>query len=976
MSKSRWMPAAGRWVGACAVCTILACSSKSQTPSAPQPYQPSALAQQALTAAGSGGLAVGNDLWIRNTSQTAQQNRPFTISRFFAKGEIKSCPQALVDENPVETQCDVKTLWDDGTVQHSLVTFFGSIAAGGELRVRFVDQPKSEPAGLSKQEMLDFAGGKWGAAIEAGANVVDDSGPVSVKVKDILAAWDGNPSDTGVRYWMRGPLVTQVIVEDKSVQTPFDFGWTTPIGIVRNSVDILRKTTSFTVYRDYQRELASWSAPLSVYVNGEVMKVCTVEGLTVTICPEGRGLEGTKPRDHRTYIDVAPDAGWRKAAELRHKSLHPIFVLTFYRGWSGVKVEAIVENTWTQRLQNQVYNMRLMKGENLDEKVSENYEKVLHAAGTRWRRTFWSGNDPGPVSINYNLPYLIYSHSLPSYDLSRKVTEKGVAEEWNLYQKAIETDDFMGGAQWQRYFPAPGGRPDIAFVPRWYLRYLFTFNEHLEKVMLGNAEAAAHIPAHYRESMPGRKFCERSCTSPSPDALGRVLSIDARPTVNAAVNTLGESKGEDRLLFVGGVQGATRSVNGAYEGGAGYNGWSVDIPHQPGLAYVPYLITGDWYFLEEMQFWAAYNMTISSPAADCSYCRNEDWGYTATEVRGRAWVLRNLTHAAVMSPNGSAEKEYFFKKVEHFLAILEGILDIRDGAYYEPCPAGPFNAAKTTRWCWGRTVVARNMTNPLMHYELPPGGPGVGTTAMWTQNDFPKAPPSPVLPKPDAVPVFSGGSEWMIYYNEIVMGNMLDLGIRQVAEIHARVLTSRLLHILRDPASTPFLSAAYQMPVTKCNPSLDAKTNQYTCVAAGYFTDWDEIKRGFKDLPTTLPLQHIGDPEHGYAIVSRAAASYLYPLSAGGLNGKEAWNWIDSKIDSKVMDENPMWAIVPREVNTLVAAYKNQFARPGKGGAVAAAAKPQPQRDSVRRTEEGVADLPDTVKSVLPGKSKRGKRKK
>lgn len=964
MSNSRWI-SARRLSSVGALCTILACGSRSQTKPGAN-YEPSPLAQAAIAAAQPSGPAVPNSIWVRNPAETAQDNRPMTVSRFFARGEIAACPQAVVEGNAVETQCDVKTRWDDGSVQHSLVTFFASVPAGGRLKVDFVNQAQTDATGLAKQEMFDFAGGKWGAAIAAGANVVDDSEPVFTNAKDILAAWNGTPSDTSVRYWLRGPLVTQVIVEDKSAQTPFDFGWYTALGVVRNSVDITRTATEFTVYPDYAREIAGWTLPLQVYSNGEAMKICEVQGLKAVICPDGRGADGTKARVHRTFIDVSPDAGWRKSTEQRQKSLHPVFVLTFYRGWAGVKVEAIVENTWTQRLQNQVYNMRLMKDDPFVE--AGPVEKVMQAAGTRWRRVFWSGAEPQPVSIDYNFPYLIHSRSLPSYDLARKVTEKGITDEWSQYQQAMATEDFMGGAQWLRYFPAPGGRPDIAYIPRWYLRYLYTFDPRLEEVMLGNAEAVAHIPVHYRESMTGRKFCDRSCTSPSPDALGRVLSIDARPTVNAAVNGLTEAKAADRLEYVG-ASGIKASVPYPQPGGAGYSGWAVDLPHQPGLAYVPYLITGDWYFLEELQFWAAYNATTSSPAADCSFCRNEDWGYTATEVRGRAWALRNLMHAAVMSPAGSAEKEYFTRKLDNFLAILEGAFDIRDGAFYEPCPAGAFNASRTTRWCWGRNVVARNAVNPLLSFDAPAGQSGAGTTLMWNHNDFAKSPPAPVLPQPGAVPVYSGSSEWMIYYNQLVTGAMLELGFKQAAEVHARTLTVRLLHILRDPAATPYLLAVYQTPMIKCTPVLDSRTNLYTCAQGGYFSSWDEIKRGFKEPLVSFPLQHITDAEHGYAIVGRAAASYLYSLSANGLSGKDAWNWLETKIDSKVMDENPMWALVPRELNNFQAAYKDRSSR--RPALSAAAKEAKETRPKATRIAEANSLLPEPETK----RTKRGKRK-
>ncbi|MDT1858227.1 hypothetical protein FPK33_27610, partial [Acinetobacter baumannii] len=31
--------------------------------------------------------------------------------------------------------------------------------------------------------------------------------------------------------------------------------------------------------------------------------------------------------------------------------------------------------------------------------------------------------------------------------------------------------------------------------------------------------------------------------------------------------------------------------------------YTHDIPHQPAFVYLPYLVTGDHYYLEELQFW-------------------------------------------------------------------------------------------------------------------------------------------------------------------------------------------------------------------------------------------------------------------------------------------------------------------------------------------------------------------------------------
>ncbi len=885
---------------------LTCCASPSQTKPPAKAYSPSSLALTALAAAQAAGAAVPNDIWIQSSTGAAQENRPFTISRFFARGEIKECPAAVVGDTPVESQCDVKTRWDDGSVQHSMVSFRASVPAEGRLRVSFVNQERPAEGGLSREEMLQFVEGKWGAGIAAGAAVEDRSEPAYVNAKDILSRWNGRESDTGVRYWLRGPVATQVIVEDKSAASAFDFGWSSPFESVRNSTEIVRNSTSFQVYPDYATHIATWKPPLRVSINGELIGVCGVQGLTATICANGRGREGTQVKEHRVYLDIVPESGWRKAVEDRHRSLHPVFVLTFYRGWDGVKVEYVVENVSTTRLQYQAYNMHLARNDP-PEYIGEP-ARVPHAPGSRWRKTFWSGREPGGVSIDYNLAHLVYSRALPSYDLTRTVGRKGIDEEVRAFL-ASDRGDIMGSAQWQKYFPAPGGRPDIAYVPRWYLRYLYTFDPELEKVMLGNAAAGAHVPIHFRESLPGRSYCAKSCAGPSPDALGRPLSLDARPTVNTLVNTLPEARAEDRMQ---------------YSGASSLNGWSYDVPHQSSFAYVPYLITGDWYFLEELYFWASFTLATGSPDPACSYCRNAELGWVPSEVRGRAWALRAIGHAAAMSPSGSPEREYYTRKLNNHVAIWEGAFDLRNGAFHEPCPAGAFNPLRTTPWCWGRNVAGGNQSNPLMIYE-PIGGP-YATSNMWTQEDFPKSPPSTTVPG-GALVVYSGASEWMVYYNQIVVGHLLELGFKQLAELHAQSMTRRLLPQLRDPAYNPYLVAAYQTPGVVCAPKLDPAKNQYVCEPGAYITTWADMRRAFKvNNPTAFQGGHDADPEHGYAIVARAAASYLYPFSPGNMSGREAWDWLNGKINPSSFDENPMWALVPREIAAPLAAYRKKAA--------------------------------------------------
>ena len=94
-----------------------------------------------------------------------------------------------------------------------------------------------------------------------------------------------------------------------------------------------------------------------------------------------------------------------------------------------------------------------------------------------------------------------------------------------------------------------------------------------------------------------------------------------------------------------------------------------DNAHQPSLAFVPYLMTGDRFFADEMAFWANYCL-IGSYAND--YNRKGRQGLLiGNEVRGIGWALRNLGDAAAYLPDADPMKRYLADKVVNNLNDLE-----------------------------------------------------------------------------------------------------------------------------------------------------------------------------------------------------------------------------------------------------------------------------------------------------------------
>ncbi|MCX7591563.1 MAG: hypothetical protein N2255_08050, partial [Kiritimatiellae bacterium] len=90
-----------------------------------------------------------------------------------------------------------------------------------------------------------------------------------------------------------------------------------------------------------------------------------------------------------------------------------------------------------------------------------------------------------------------------------------------------------------------------------------------------------------------------------------------------------------------------------------------DVAHQPSLAYIPYLVTGDFYYLEEAYFWANYCLIAQWDAP-----RQKAKGIMSDQVRGNAWGLRNIGDAAFIAPDGDPEGAYFEEKIHNNMAHM------------------------------------------------------------------------------------------------------------------------------------------------------------------------------------------------------------------------------------------------------------------------------------------------------------------
>ena len=583
---------------------------------------------------------------------------------------------------------------------------------------------------------------------------------------------------------------------------------------------------------------------------------------------------------------LAYDMGWDA-----NKPLHPIFVVTFYPTSSaGAKVEMILENDWDTKREDQTYSLNLQVGNPLASVYTK--ANFTHLNESRWRKIFWSGTQPGAVAIDYNLPYMISSMAVPNWDLSKTVPAGAVNADVNGFN-ASDQCDLGGHGQWTQNMSTTGARPDIGVFPAWYVRYLYTMDPRLYTSMVGLAECSAHVPIHRRESGSGL-FYDSARTI---DAFGMPISVDARGA--AVPNPIGTVT---------------------------FGGWTYDLGHAPGFAYIPYLITGDWYFLEELQFLAA-SASFGSTPGWCSYCRGGNtWGYLSFSVqtRGQAWGLRDIGQAAFTAPDGSPQKAYFTQHLNNNIEIEEGEQGITNGAFPPPdpnCTGYVAGTPATVKWCFGNktlNTVPDQPTQPL-HNTL--NFPNYGDPQGNQNTDA-----EMVLPAGNNEQCLNDNSPWMYGYKWNVMGHLQELGF-SVGPLN-QVQFKFLLHMILDPASNPWLVAAYRQPVIRQTTGDYYQT--WADVLAGYNPTYScPGSSGAQNLQTyqgwyldNCPQSGAGDSNTGapgYPHIMKGAASYLAGLSIsdGALSGLTAWNWMAANVGfQNGIGANPQFAVLPRGVQT------------------------------------------------------------
>jgi len=408
------------------------------------------------------------------------------------------------------------------------------------------------------------------------------------------------------------------------------------------------------------------------------------------------------------WIVIAP---LRAADGSAHPHLTARFAVRSYPGLAKqARVEAGVENnkTFAAGARNFTYDVNVEVGG----RTVYSQAALTHYHHARWHKFAWwdAAHEPA-IHIKHNSAYLMASKAVSNYDTSV------VPNETNLLDFAAQTTAAITAPMkigpLVSYMPMTGGRVDIGSLPSWSVTYLLSQDKRAKDLMMAAADGSATWSIHYRD-----------------ENTGYPVRVDNEVNKNITFHMNLAHKGPLPV---------PRCANN--DGKLCETPYEADTAHQPSMVYLPYLVTGDYYYLEELQFWAAWNPLGTDPG----YSGNGQGLVRWQQVRGQAWSMRTLGHVAYITPDKDYMKAYFNKMLDNnleyyqstFLAAGANALGVYDGtgvAAFDNVNYAPWQDDFLT-WSFGYlSELGFAKATPILQYKAKfPVGRMTAPGACWIQ---------------------------------------------------------------------------------------------------------------------------------------------------------------------------------------------------------------------------------------------------
>jgi hypothetical protein len=723
---------------------------------------------------------VGDQVTITDASGLGQTNRPVSIARPFAQGEIANFAQASIGGSALLTQCDVKNRWPDGSLKFAVISFvIPSISANGSVVVSFANQSTGNNTGfLAQSDMLNSAYNFDGQIRLSG------TASHNISARGVLSA-AGSCSDPGsdpdggqfeCTYWLKGPIVTAVILEDRlhrSFDVNVDGGTGNPLHPI---FEAWFYPQGSAVQLGYTLENIWASTTPSNSARDQVYSVSLTGGNAnpSTLFTNGSFTHNTRARWHKTFCINGPSAG--SPFDCAGASLH------FDHNWPYLASTHFFPN-WDPTL-------------TLAPSVMSGYYSNMF--GTASRTTFQGCSncyDGGGAGIG------LYD---AGFDSGGVDPVHGPLTTWDIIYLMSQCD--AGNATSAAC--DSGGAGDM------------------HAVMLTNSDLAGMLPYWYREADSGAGhggFFDAPTNSVPTQ--GRIVSINARTQVNlldaTAQGSCNNNYPTDWINF----GGSTGQDVGVWSG-------AIDTSHWPNTSYAAYVSTGQYAYYEEQLMQSAYAVGLAGESFGSSRAcvgssgalRQGSAGYWENDQeRGNDWQGRENMLGAFIAVDGSPESTYLLDKLRVNLAAWEGAHNISCDIPGTG-PNIPYCAGGNSAWTFGNTV--------RIHY---PNSAGTSLGA-WAEGVYTAQ--APLNTSGTLVPSVAN-SHFQTAYSTTVIGWLNDLGYCPGSCAMLDYIANYYLNEALNPAANIYDLGDYVFPTLDQNGNQFTSWSQEQTYYVSHPTSWD-----------------------------------------------------------------------------------------------------------------------------------------
>ena len=562
--------------------------------------------------------------------------------------------------------------------------------------------------------------------------------------------------------------------------------------------------------------------------------------------------------------------------------LHPIFEAWFYPQNRKVEVGLTIENAWASSnsvnsARNQDYSLTLTTGL-VSPRNRLSQSAFTHYSFTRWRRAYWIGPDPPAVRYDWNPRYLLSTRAYPTWDADYIPNEKALSSQYylnytRLYPPRLTIPGFDDGNASQGHGPGgvvsfdqpinAGGDADwIGLANTWDVFYLQTGDPRMRKMMIDNADLVGRFPQWFREAdakAGSGKYFDKPGTG-SVKTEGRVVSVNARQQVTLMLSN-----------WHPGCNGeAVDDIN--VSSPLKFSGWpSLDTSHMGDVGYIPYTLTGKYYYLEQLQMQAAYDLGFYIGCYDLSndYYRQGSLALFTRWPRDQAWAIRTVAYAAFASPDGDPEGPYFRDKLLNTIAMFEGAHGLPNDF-----------PNRTTAYNWGKTTWQSTQANN----PSPQGAWQVDSATRAYAEDGREN-------NVNANLLSDAGSGFQEAFLTCSLGMVRQLGLADTKPLLS-FLAKRYFHTLLDPSMNHYLIEEYVYP-------------QRLKAPVRWVTDWTTFQSAY----LVTPRGWSGGTGAFRGSMALSAVSYLTDITVDGYSGQSAWDWFKHALPCPGCF--PKWTLAP-----------------------------------------------------------------